>query len=211
MVAHGDVVPADGAHLDGADLVIAADGGALACERWGRVPSLVVGDVDSLGTAAIERVKAAGGRVEPHPAEKDASDTELAVERAIASGADEIVVLGALGSPRLDHEIANVLLLADVAYRGRTVRAVRGGTSVRALHGGDRLALAGLSGETVTLLPVGGDADGVRTFGLRYALDGERLRFGRSRGLSNAVERAGASVSCERGILLVIESARGGA
>jgi thiamine pyrophosphokinase len=58
----------------------------------------------------------------------------------------------------------------------------------------------------VSLLPVGGDADGVRTDGLRFALAGEPLRLGRSRGLSNEVVAGGASVQLERGVLLVIET-----
>jgi thiamine pyrophosphokinase len=61
-------------------------------------------------------------------------------------------------------------------------------------------------GDLVTLLPLGGDAGGVRTDGLHYPLDGEDLHVGRSRGLSNVVERAPASVSLDRGTLLVIET-----
>jgi thiamine pyrophosphokinase len=60
----------------------------------------------------------------------------------------------------------------------------------------------------VSLLPVGGDALGVRTDGLLFPLAGEALRFGRSRGVSNEVAAAPASVSLEDGVLLVIETAK---
>ncbi|HJW49180.1 MAG TPA: hypothetical protein VJ726_07175, partial [Candidatus Limnocylindria bacterium] len=95
-------------------------------------------------------------------------------------------------------------------YRGRRMRAIRGDTTVRALHGGDRLELAGAPGDLVTLLAVRGDVEGVRTHRLRYPLAGETLSFGAARGLSNLVVSAGASVTCERGVLLVIETRAGG-
>ena len=71
--------------------------------------------------------------------------------------------------------------------------------------GGSQQELGGAAGDLVTLLPVG-DATGVRTDGLRYPLVGETLRAGRSRGLSNEVEHAPASVSLEGGSLLIIET-----
>jgi thiamine pyrophosphokinase len=210
VVAGGEPEESDLRVLAGADLVVAADGGAAWLERCGIHPDLVVGDLDSVDPALVERLAAAGVRVERHPTEKDASDAELAVERAMASGADEIVVLGALGGQRLDHGLATLLLLADPAFATRDLRIVQGGTVVRALRGGERLALTGVPGSLVTLLPVGGDAVGVRTAGLRFPLDGEPLRFGRSRGLSNEVVQPPASVSLERGTLLVVETANEG-
>ena len=54
------------------------------------------------------------------------------------------------------------------------------------------------------------NVEGVRTHRLRYPLAGETLYFGAARGLSNLVVSAGAYVSCERGVLLVIETRAGG-
>jgi len=136
---------------------------------------------------------------------KDQSDLELALRYALESGAPDIVLLGIFGGERIDHGLANAMLVADPAYRGLGVRAVEGETQVRAVHGGDSAELRGPVGATVTLLPVRGDAKGVRTAGLRYPLDGESLHFGRSRGLSNEVTALPASVSLEHGVLLVIE------
>jgi thiamine pyrophosphokinase len=146
--------------------------------------------------------------VERHPTDKDGSDTELAVDAALVAGATEVVLLGAFGGSRIDHELANLLLLADPALAGRSIRAVRGATQVRALSGGGRTDLDGVVGATVTLLPVGGDAGGVTTEGLRWPLADATLGFGRSRGLSNEVVSTPASVRIGHGTLLVIETAR---
>lgn len=206
VVAGGDAASDDAALLAGAELVVAADSGASWLARIGVRPDVVIGDMDSVDPSLLDRLKADGVAIERHPAEKDASDAELAVARAISAGASEVLILGALGGERLDHELANLLLLADGAWNHTALRIVRGGTSVRALQGGDELELTGVPGDLVTLLSLDGDAAGVRTQGLRYALTGETLPIGRSRGLSNEVERAPASVSLERGTLLVIET-----
>jgi len=206
VVAGGNAAPEDAAELTGAEMVIAADSGAHWLDSAGVLPDLVIGDMDSIDSALLERLASSGVQVERHPAEKDASDVELALSRAVAGGASEIVILGGLGGERLDHELANLLLLVDRRWDGVDVRIVRGGTTARALRAGSHCQLGGGVGDLVTLLPLDGDATGVRTEGLRYPLSGEVLVSGRSRGLSNEVEHAPASVSLERGTLLIIET-----
>lgn len=204
VVAHGEVHPTDVAHVRGADLVIAADGGSVHLGRWGIDPHLIVGDLDSLGQEARSRISRL--KVERHPAEKDKTDTELAIDRALASGADEVVLLGALGGARLDHAVANTMLLA-LDHVSPRVRLVRGPLSMRAIHGGQRADLLGREGDLVTLVAIGGDAQDVVTAGLRYPLRSETLRLGSSRGVSNMIAAPGASVGLGRGCLLVIEDA----
>ena len=206
VVAGGDAVPGDAARLAGADLVIAADSGAEWLDAIGVRPDVLVGDMDSIDPGLLERLSNDGVTIERHPMDKEASDAELAVVRAVSDGAEDVVMVGALGGGRLDHELANLLLVADSRWRGQRLAIVRGATTVRAAHGGERLELAGTVGDLVTLLSVNGDAWGVRTQGLRYPLTGESLGLGRSRGLSNQVEQPPASVLLERGTLLVIET-----
>ncbi|MEP7081888.1 MAG: thiamine diphosphokinase [Chloroflexota bacterium] len=210
VVAAGELAPADAAHVDAAELTIAADGGAESLERIGRRPQLLIGDLDSVDPGLVERLAQSGTRVERHPIDKEASDTELAVEAAFAAGATEVTLLGATGGQRLDHELANLLLLADRVFAGRPLAAMRGAARVTALHGGDRRELLGRPGDLVTLLPVGGEAEGVTTQGLKWPLAGATLTMGRSRGLSNEVAAAPASVALETGVLLVIETALAG-
>ena len=211
VVASGELDERDARWLASVDLLIAADGGAASLDRIGRRPDRLIGDLDSVSADLVERLEAAGTRVERHPTDKDASDTELALGAAIAAGGTEIVLLGALGGARLDHEVANLLLIADPELEGVDVRLIQGGTTVRVLRGGGRLTLHDADGELVSLLPVGGDATGVTTTGLRWSLADAVLRMGRSRGLSNELVEASASVSLERGTLLVVQTAKQGA
>lgn len=211
VVASGELDERDARWLASVDLLIAADGGAASLDRIGRRPDRLIGDLDSVSADLVERLEAAGTRVERHPTDKDASDTELALGAAIAAGGTEIVLLGALGGARLDHEVANLLLIADPELGGVDIRLIQGGTTVRVLRGGGRLTLPGADGELVSLLPVGGDATGVTTTGLRWSLADAVLRMGRSRGLSNELVEASASVSLGRGTLLVVQTAKQGA
>src|SRR2546429_5458908 len=87
-------------------------------------------------------------------AAKDESDLELAVAQAIAAGAREIVLLGALGGGRLDHETANLLLLADPGYDRVRIEARRRPLRGPAVRGEGSLALAGPVEALVTLIPV---------------------------------------------------------
>jgi thiamine pyrophosphokinase len=68
------------------------------------------------------------------------------------------------------------------------------------------LTLEGRIGDRVTLLPWGSDATGIRTIGLRFALDDDVLRVGRSRGLSNVRTDPTAVVQAQAGRLIIVES-----
>ena len=194
------------------DLVIGADGGSATATALGLRLGLVVGDADSLAPDALERFRAAGIPAEGASVDKDETDTELAIVAAVRRGASEIAILGALGGPRLDHALANVALLAHPALVGIDASIVDPSARVRLLSAPERdgapaaLSLDGRVGDTVSLVPLGGDAEGVVTSGLRFPLADEVLAFGRARGVSNVRTGARASVSLRRGRLLVIES-----
>lgn len=197
---------------DDVALVIAADGGADACPGLGMVPDLVVGDGDSLGPDGLDRLARAGVPVELARVDKDESDLELALATAVRHGADRVTVVGAFGGDRVDHELANIALLAHPAIEGVAVVLLdaRGRLSlIRAPAPGGgpvRRELPGSIGALVSLLPAGPGVEGVTTTGLRYALRDEPLPYGPARGLSNVRTDPRAQVSIRRGLLLVVES-----
>jgi thiamine pyrophosphokinase len=198
-------VAADVRWLDDAELRVAVDGGAAWLESIGRTPDLLVGDLDSVDPQLVRRLEAESVPIERHPTEKDSSDCELALAAARSRGADEITVLGAIGGERLDHELANVLLLA-ASPLGEQLQIVRGRTRLRALRDGGELTIDADVGTMVSLLPIGGTAEGVTTDGLRYPLRDEPLHPGSTRGLSNEVYSRPATVRLRRGTLLIIET-----
>ncbi len=221
VVADGDVpdrAPLDAAWpgwADDAAAVVAADGGFLRAERLGLVPTRLVGDLDSLPPADVERARAAGIPIDRAAPDKDESDTELALLRAIALGATRITLLGAFGG-RVDHELANLGLLAHPALAGAALAFLDAGSRVTLIAAPapsgaavDR-PLPGPIGATLSLLPFGGDVEGITTRGLRYPLLDEPLTVGPARGLSNVRVAPDAGVIVRRGRLLVVEVAPGG-
>jgi len=191
---------------DGLELVVAADGGARHAAALGRSIDRWVGDGDSLGSDGVAALRAAGVPVRLVPVDKDASDTELAVLEALDLGADDVTIVGALGGARFDHGLANVTLLDAPALVGRQARLLEPGARVSLLHGPSTIVLEGQAGDLVTLLPLGDDADGVTTEGLRYPLADETLSAGRTRGLSNVRLVGRSRISIHGGRLLIVET-----
>ena len=210
IVADGDVPTREAVDRlltpHGADLVVAADGGALKAEALGFRVDVVVGDSDSLAPAHVERLRAAGAEVVVHPVAKDESDTELAVREAIGRGATALTIVGAFGGARLEHTIANVLLLALPDLAGRDARLADGASEVRLLDGDATLTIDGQPGDFVSLLPLAPVVAGVTTDGLAYPLQDESLTQGPARGLSNVLTGGRATVSARTGRLLVVHT-----
>jgi thiamine pyrophosphokinase len=196
--------PAAVAELPDGALVIAADSGVDHALALGLHVDLVVGDLDSASEPALAAAEAAGAAVERHPREKDAIDTELAIDAALERGARHVVLLSG-GGDRLDQLLAGLLLLAHPRLAGVEVEAWVGPAHVQAVRGPGEVHVHGSPGSLVSLLPVHGDVEGVTTQGLRYPLHGEALGGGTSRGVSNELLDHHALVSVGAGALLVVQ------
>jgi thiamine pyrophosphokinase len=182
--------------------VVAADSGVEVALALGRRVDLVIGDFDSADPAAVEAAVASGAEVRRYPADKDQSDLELALHAARGSGAKRVVVVGGYGG-RLDHFLANALLLASPAFADLDIEALVGDARITVIHREGRLS--GAPGDLVSLLAVGGPARRVRTAGLRFPLEGEDLLPGSTRGVSNKFSDPDATVSLEHGALLAVQ------
>lgn len=200
LIFTGGNVP-DGSIVDdlpSPDLIIAADSGYDIASSLGVPVDVVVGDMDSIAATELP------GHVikEQHPADKDQTDLDLAMELALREDPTRLVVVGGAGG-RHDHELGVAALIASprwssvdeldwLSERSR-VHVVRGR---RILHGD--------IGATVSLIPVGGDALGITTRGLRWELRGGSLPSGSSRGLSNILTMPVVDIRVEAGCLLAI-------
>ncbi|MDD2696480.1 MAG: thiamine diphosphokinase [Anaerolineales bacterium] len=195
------------------DLLIAADGGLRHCQHLGLTPSILIGDFDSLDEGQVSAMRRAAVRIIRHPARKDSTDLELAVRHAKSLGATDILVLAGLGA-RWDQTLANLLLPAAADLDGVRLHLQDGPQEMHLLRGdpqgtplevqGSTLEIHGAVGDTVSLIPLGGDASGITTHGLEYPLRDERLAFASSRGISNTLLASPATVSLKEGLLMCI-------
>ena len=181
--------------------VVAADGGLERAASLGLEVDVVVGDLDSVSPGALAAAEASGARVVAHPTEKDATDLELALDEAMALGAKRILLVASAGG-RLDHLLSSLLLLGSKHYETVELDALVGDALVHVIR--TERVLEGGAGELVTLLALGGPAEGVTTSGLEYPLLHETLDPGSSRGVSNVFSASEAHVSISSGVLLAI-------
>lgn len=205
VVTGGDPIePASVGDLPAGAYVIAADSGLDRAMELGLPVDLAVGDFDSASPATLAAAVAAGCAIERHPAAKDSTDLELALLAARDRGITDVLVLGGHGG-RLDHLLANALVVAGDAFADLTVEAVMGAARLTVVR--RRVELVGRPGELVSLLAVGGPARRVRTEGLRYPLRDEDLWPGSTRGVSNEMTERRATVTLSAGAIIAIRPA----
>jgi thiamine pyrophosphokinase len=203
VVAGGDpVAPADVADLPAGVPVVAADSGIDLALALGLHVTEAVGDFDSVSPSGLAAARAGGARIERHPAAKDRTDLDLALARALARGARRIVVVGGHGG-RLDHFLANALLLSADRYAGVAVEARFGPARLHVVR--RRVEVTGRVGDLVSLLAVGAAAVGVTTTGLRWALTDATVEPASSLGVSNELTASRATVTVRSGPLLLIQ------
>jgi thiamine pyrophosphokinase len=184
--------------------VVAADRGLEHALMLGLDVTLAVGDFDSASRESVAAAEAAGIVVVRHPRDKDATDLELALDSALARDPGRILVLAG-GMGRLDHSLAELLLLGSDRYADTQVDARIGDATVAVIR--RERGLVGAPGALLSLLALGGPAKGVRTEGLRFPLRSETLEPGSTRGLSNVFTGRHATVSVARGVVLAIQPA----
>ncbi|MGI6199722.1 MAG: thiamine diphosphokinase [Christensenellales bacterium] len=183
-------------YADGAGLIVCADRGYLAAQAARVIPDLVVGDFDSM-----ERPQLEGVQVQCLPVMKDMTDTQAAVDLCIERGAREVVLLGASGT-RLDHTLANLLLLVRLETRGARGLLVDAHNRVRAVRGTVALDLA--EGTLFSLLPLGAGVT-VGISGAVYPLEqGFPLTLDNPLGVSNVARGGRVTLELAGGWALLI-------
>ena len=202
VVAGGDApTPEEIARLPANPVVVAADAGLDHAQAAGLTVAVAVGDMDSVSTEALAAAEKAGTRIERHPADKDQTDLELALELA-ARLADRVIVIGASGG-RLDHLVGNLTVLASPQWSGVDIEAWLGNAQAVVVHAHRELDVE--PGATVSLFALGGPAR-VTTTGLAWPLNDEILEPLTSRGISNRATTTSPSVSVSEGVVLAVIS-----
>ena len=185
------------------DLVIAADAGLEVLLQANRPVDLVVGDLDSVSPAALSEATAVGAEIQQHSSDKDESDLELALAAAITNGARQIHVVLRDGG-RLDHQLANLLVLASKRWQQADIDAVVGEHRVWVVHGEQTIPL--VAGEPLALHAVGGTATGVTTTNLRYPLVDADLPGLVALGISNQAVVDAPTIRVDSGVVIAISS-----
>ena len=198
----GGAVRIDGIteHPKSDDLRIAADSGYLTAKALGDRIDIAVGDFDSMSADMIpdgvEQLRV--------PAEKDVTDTQLAVEAALNRGADQLVIIGVM-SGRLDHTLSNLFILEDLADADVYAIMTDGQSRVRFVRSGS--ALIGRSGfRYLSIIAADPKVKGVTAEGCRYPLKNATLSRRCQYAVSNEITGNCALISVKKGGIFIIES-----
>ena len=183
------------------DFILAADGGSRHARTLSLLPSIVIGDLDSISEEERRKRKEEGTELIEYSRDKNETDLELALNYAVEKGFREIVIVAALGD-RLDQTLGNLALLANIQLATLNIRLDDGLESASFCR--DQAEVRGRRGDLVSLIPWGGDAHGVRTEGLRWPLSNETLRAHQTRGISNEMLGDVAHIQIESGLLLIV-------
>jgi thiamine pyrophosphokinase len=184
-------------------LIIAVDGGIRNCLSLGFQPDILIGDFDSIGKEELVRYQADGLKTIQYPSRKDETDLELALDYVTRLEIRDVVILAGLGS-RWDMSMANIMLMAHRDYSGMNIRFLDGFQELFLLKAGENNVILGEPGDTLSLIPLGGDVSGIFTSGLEYPLKNEILQLGTGRGVSNTFTHKQAEISYTQGLLLCV-------
>lgn len=162
--------------------VIAADSGMRHAATLGLTPELWVGDFDSASPELVSKFRNLPRQ--EFPAEKDATDGDLAISEAFRRGATEIMLIGSFGN-QFDHVFAHAAMLLAMAKReiacfmssgDEEAHALSWETEFKDLPVGTRLSIIPMS-----------DIKGLTITGVKWPLNNQSIPFGSTRTLSNIV------------------------
>ena len=189
-------------HLEGASLLIGVDGAADVLYRYGITPDVLVGDFDTADLTYVNALEKRGASVIRLAVEKNQTDTEAALLHALGCGADDIVMLGAIGT-RFDHTLSNVQLLIKADKAGARCRIIDNVNEMFAACGD--INVHGTPGQTMSILPLCEEIC-VNAEGVKYPLDALILKPEISRGISNIMERETVRIHISGGYALIVKT-----
>lgn len=203
IIAHGSL--ADDSVLlkecEAADVIICADGGAEYAKGLNIKPDYLLGDFDSISRDTYEHFVSLGTCIEVYPAEKDYTDTEICINKALSLECDQICIVAGVGN-RLDHSLGNIGLLHYILQNN--ANGYIAGAEAYVYLCNNEFIINGERGDTVSIIPFVGNATGVTLKGFKYPLIDAFIEFGRPIGVSNELACSEGKIEIANGELLVI-------
>ncbi|MBU3226876.1 thiamine diphosphokinase [Clostridium algidicarnis] len=185
------------------DFLIAADKGGEVLYRAGISPNILLGDFDSIDEKVFNHFKTNLEDIEIYPKEKDFTDTELALIKALEKKAKEIVFLGCTGS-RLDHMLANLGLLETCLDNGVDAYIKDDNNCIFLRN--KNCSLKGEYGQILSFQAFKEEVEEFNIYGAKYDLRDYRLQFGDPRTVSNEFLKEDVRIEFKKGIVMVMYS-----
>ena|SRR3989338_6743656 len=172
--------------------IIAADSAYTKLKEAGITPHLTLGDFDSLKKIPTDC------ETKKFPAEKDKTDGELALEKALQLKPEKMIIVGFFGG-REDHVLGHYALMHKFAHETE-IEIMAHGFTLYVVTGEKKLL--GKIGDRVSLIALCHEGAIVSTTGLKYTLAHKKI-LPSSLGVSNEAAEEDFSVRVHEGILFL--------
>ena len=187
------------AYLQPGDFIVACDAGYRNAAALGVRPDLIVGDFDSAPQPRTE------GDTIVLPHVKDDTDTQYAARWLAEHGFEEVVMLGALGGPRVEHMLANLSTGLFLSLHGVRTILADSRSEMHYLLPGRPLELPRRDWMYLSLFALGAPLTGVFERGVYYPLENATLtELDYPLGTSNEFTEPVARLQCGGGHGLVV-------
>lgn len=184
---------------------IGADRGALSLINQGIHPDLAIGDFDSINTEELDVIETYSKKVELYSSEKDETDLELAINKAVSNEPESIYLFGVTGG-RIDHELANLQLLYLLKQKGIEGTIIDGHNKVRMVFPGNHSLKKNDYYSYVSFLPFSPEVTGITLTDFRYPLENASLTWGSTLCISNEIPGDMGFLTFKEGILYIVQS-----
>lgn len=184
-------------------VIICADSGANCMYDYGIMPQYLIGDFDSISKTALDYFMSSKCIVETFPKDKDYTDIELALLKAMELESDTIAFLGCLGS-RADHSFANFGLLLK-CINNNIKGYIRNENNYIELLNSPSVIL-GKPEENFSMLAYNSPVTDLSLSGAKYPLTNYRLEIGDSLTVSNKFLNRRVEIRFSSGTLLLLRS-----
>lgn len=186
------------------DYVIGVDAGIAELLQRNIAIDLAVGDFDSAPAKYVDMLRSQGVAIVTLDRDKDMTDTDFAVTKALARAPGEVLLLGAWGG-RWDHTLANVTILERLLRAGvRGVMQNRWNRMQLVPPGTVRVAKEHY--RYLSLIAWSGQVSGIHLSGFRFPLADYTLKRTSHLAISNEWLEETGTVRHKEGELLIVQS-----
>ena len=158
-------------------IFIAADSGVETAFWLGVTPDVLIGDFDSADLSGEKGERVKNIKKIRHPAQKDDTDSMLAVKYALELGCKNITLIGGLDS-RIDHTLANLCCLKYIKNRGAAGYITNGYNKITYMENMENSRLTVYRNyRYVSIVPTDQKICGVTLTGFKYPLRCAEVSF----------------------------------
>lgn len=206
IIANGDDVNKSTIENINFEYVICADGGLEKAAHLGIVPNVILGDFDSVDSDVLKKYQLMNIETKKFPAEKDFTDMELSIEFAVRKGYKNLILIGATGGPRLDHSMANIMLIEKYFNLGVNIEIIDNNNKIQIISDNTNLLLERMKHYFVSIVPITETIIGLTLEGFKYPLDKVVVKRGSTLCVSNEIVLNSGRVILEKGTALLFVS-----